>query len=174
MESAYKNSMFDEPNEEFCGKISLFVHCRYLRLKLLKYKDNNNIICDTLYWGKTQLVFLQYKFTCAMLLQCIVFSVCTYQSFQYLCPLLVFPCYLLVLPWAEIPGRGQGDASPPRFWRWGTQYQMSPPPPPTRFFGRTIFRRKNRIFSKICLTFFLFFLLVRMSESDRRVPLICR
>ena len=34
--------------------------------------------------------------------------------------------------WAQIGGGGTGDAgdaSPPRFFRWGTEYQMSPPPP---------------------------------------------
>ena len=70
------------------------------------------------------------------------------------------------------PGGGRGVLSPPQFCRWGTQYQMSPP----RFCSRTIFHRKNTDFNKICwpFFFFFFFLLVRMSESDRRVPLICR
>ena len=67
---------------------------------------------------------------------------------------------------------------------WGDGGDVPPPPPmilkvgdtisnvPPRFCGRTIFRRKNRIFNKFVDLFF--FWLVRMSDSDRRVPLICR
>ena len=50
-------------------------------------------------------------------------------------------------------GGGGGGDPPPRFWRWGTQYQMSPPP--HVFVVGQFFCWKNRIFNKICLTFFL-------------------
>ena len=69
-------------------------------------------------------------------------------------------------------GRG-GPAPPPTILQVGDTISNVPPPPHV-FVSRTIFRRKNTDFKKICWRFFFFFLLVRMSESDRRVPLICR
>ena len=64
-------------------------------------------------------------------------------------------------------GGGGGCVPPPTILKVGDTISNVPP----RFCGRTIFRRKNRICNKICWLFF--FLLVRMSELDRRVPLIC-
>ena len=60
-------------------------------------------------------------------------------------------CFLLTHMGGN-PGGDGGVLSPPRFCRWGTQYQMSPP----RFCSRTIFRRKNTDFTKICCLFFFF------------------
>ena len=70
------------------------------------------------------------------------------------------------------PGGDGGVLSPPQFCRWGTQYQMSP----HVFVVGRFFVGKIRILTKFVdlFFFFFFFLLVRMSESDRRVPLICR
>ena len=64
-------------------------------------------------------------------------------------------------------GGGQGDMSPPHvFFRWGTQYQMSPPPP--RFCGWMNIRRYNDNFNclygilAVCfLDVFFFCVLVR-------------
>ena len=50
------------------------------------------------------------------------------------------------------PGGDGGVLSPPRFWRGGTQYQMSPP----RFRSFTILRLIKTNFKEIC-NFFLFF-----------------
>ena len=60
-------------------------------------------------------------------------------------------------------GGGRGDVSLHVFFRWGTQYQMSPPPP--RFGGRMNFGRYNVFF------FFFFFLLVRNVRDVGWVPL---
>ena len=73
--------------------------------------------------------------------------------------------------WAQIGGGGgTGGRVPPRFFRWGTQYQMSPP----RFLGRMNFGRYNVIFFfKLFwrISFFFFFLLVRNVRDVGWVPL---
>ena len=53
------------------------------------------------------------------------------------------------LPWAQIGGGGGtgGRVPPPRFFRWGTEYQMSPP----RFVGTM------KIGTFLCTFFFFFF-----------------
>ena len=64
-----------------------------------------------------------------------------------------------------------GRVPPPHVFRWGTQYQMSPPPP--RFGGRMNFGRYNVffIFLIVFFFFFFFFLLVRNVRDVGWVPL---
>ena len=69
-------------------------------------------------------------------------------------------------------GGGTRGRVPPRFFRWGTQYQMSPPP---TFWGRMNFGRYNLFFFKAFLanflSFFFFFLLVKIFCDVSWVPL---
>ena len=67
---------------------------------------------------------------------------------------------------------GGGGSCPPHNFAGGGHNIKCPPPPHVFVVGR-FFVEKIRILTKF-VDFFFFFLLVRMSESDRRVPLICR
>ena len=116
-------------------------------------------------------IFLQLTFITQTHYNCKMYNkriCCRFETAGILC--LPNNIVLWLVSMGGNPGGGGGETEgdvtsppPPRFWRWGTQYQMSPPP--------HVFV-VGRFFVQICWPFF--FLLVRMSDSDRRVPLICR